>query len=166
MLIYLLRHGIAEDPAAGQGDHERALTDEGWKRLRRAAPAWRQLCEVPAVVFVSPLRRAQETASVLQEALRGAGELRTEPALVPGASTSVIMRLLEAEQFAGTKCVALVGHEPHLGYLLGGLLTGHPRLAIPLKKGMLVAVETESTASLVAGLRWSLTQRAAAALGG
>lgn len=164
MLIYLLRHGIAEDPAAGQGDHERALTDEGWKRLRRAAVAWRQLCEPPAVVLVSPLRRAQETASVLKDAVRGTGELRTEAALVPSAASSMVMKLLEAEQFAGTKCVALVGHEPHLGYVLGLLLTGHPRLAIPLKKGMLVAVETESAASLVAGLRWSLTQRAAAAL--
>lgn len=164
MLIYLLRHGIAEDPAAGQGDHERALTDEGWKRLRRAATAWRKLCEPPAVVFVSPLRRAQETASVLQEAVRGTGELRTEQALVPGAAAATALKLLEAEHLSGTKCVALVGHEPHLGYLLGLLLTGHPRLAIPLKKGMLVAVETESTASMVAGLRWALTQRAAAAL--
>jgi phosphohistidine phosphatase SixA len=58
----------------------------------------------------------------------------------------------------------VVGHEPNLGYLLGLLLTGHPRQPIPLKKGMLVGVETESGASLIAALRFSLTQKAAAQL--
>lgn len=165
MLIYLLRHGIAEDAGPGVRDHERALTDEGWKKLRRAAPSWRRLCEPPQVVFVSPLRRAQETASVFCDTMGGPGEVRTEAALAPEVGAQVAMALLEAEQLSGTKCVALVGHEPHLGYLLGLLLTGHPRLPIPLKKGMLVGVETESSASLIAGLRFAITQRAAAELG-
>ncbi len=34
MQIYILRHGIAEDAAAGQSDSERALTSEGKKKLR------------------------------------------------------------------------------------------------------------------------------------
>ena len=165
MLIYLLRHGIAEDGGDGLRDAERALTEEGWKKLRKAADAWRRIVEPPQVVFSSPLRRAKETAAVLVEALGIAPELRIEDALVPSAPAAVAMSLLEAEQHSGTTSVAVVGHEPHLGYLLGLLLTGHPRLPIPLKKGMLVAVETESAASLIAGLRFALTQRAAGALG-
>jgi len=161
MLIYLLRHGTAEDVRPGIRDHERSLTDEGWKKLRRAAPTWRSLCISPDVLLVSPLRRAQETASVFAEATDCLGALRTEVALTPESGVQVAMSLIEAEQHCGTKCVALVGHEPHLGYLLGLLLTGHPRLPIPFKKGMLVAVETESSASLVTGLRFSLSQRAA-----
>ncbi len=164
MHIYLLRHGIAEDMAPG-GDAERALTDEGWKRLRRAAPAWQALLEPPAVVFASPLRRAQETATVFAEAVRFRGELRIEAALTPDAPPALATALLEAEALSGTQSVAMVGHEPHLGYLLGLLLTGHPRQPIPFKKGMLVAVETASAASLIAGLRLTLTQRAAARLG-
>ena len=165
MLIYLLRHGIAEDGGGGLRDAERALTDEGWKKLRKAAPAWRRVVEPPQVVFSSPLRRARETASVLVDALELRTDLRIDEAFEPSAPASLAMSLLESEQHSGTGSVAVVGHEPHLGYLLGQLLTGHPRLSIPLKKGMLVAVETESTASLVAGLRFSLTQRAAGALG-
>lgn len=164
MLIYLLRHGIAEDPGPGTSDAERALTEDGWKRLRRAAPAWRRLIETPEVVFVSPLRRAQETASVFAEATGFAGELRVESALLPDAPPTLAASLLEAEALSGCKSVGVIGHEPHLGYLLGLLVTGHPRQPIPFKKGMVVGVESESSASLVAGLRFALSQRAAAAL--
>ncbi|MBL9079227.1 MAG: phosphohistidine phosphatase SixA [Planctomycetes bacterium] len=164
MRIHLLRHGIAEDHCPA-GDAGRALTDEGWKKLRRAAPSWRTLVEAPDVVFVSPLRRAQETASVFTEAVGFRGELRIEPALQPDAPPTLAASLLEAEALSGTQAVALVGHEPHLGYLLGLLLTGHPRQPIPVKKGMLVSVETASAASLVASLRFALTQRAAGELG-
>jgi phosphohistidine phosphatase len=162
MLIYLLRHGTAEDPGPGVDDADRALTEEGWKRLRRAAPAWRSLVETPDVVFASPLRRARETATAFAEAVRFRGELRIERAMLPDASPGQVASLLEAESLSGTKVVALVGHEPHLGYLLGLLLTGHPRQSIPLKKGMLVAVETHSVASLAGELRFALTSRAAA----
>lgn len=165
MWIHLLRHGNAEDGGDALRDADRALTDDGWKKLRKAADAWRRLVEPPQLVLVSPLRRAQETASVLVETLRDKPELRIESALIPGAPASEAMSLLEAEQHSGTRSVAVVGHEPHLGYLLGLLLTGHPRLPVPLKKGMLVAVETASPASLIAGLRFALTQRAAGDLG-
>lgn len=164
MLIYLLRHGTAEDAGPGIRDHERALTDEGWQKLRRAAPTWKTLCTRPDVLLVSPFRRAQETASVFVEAMHCGKSMRTEACLTPESGIQSVMSLIEAEQHSGTKCLALVGHEPHLGYLLGLLLTGHPRLPIPLKKGMLVALETESTASLVADLRFAISQRAAGEL--
>src|SRR5262245_41247457 len=164
MHIYLLRHGIAEDGSATVPDRDRALTEEGRKKLQRAATTWRQLLESPEVVFVSPLRRAIETAAVLTDALRFSGAQRIEEALVPEAPPALAPRLLEGEAWSGTKSVAVVGHDPNLGYLLGVLLTGHPRHPIPLKKGMLVGVETESSASLVAALRFSLTQKVAAQL--
>lgn len=165
MHIYLLRHGVAADAGPGTPDSDRALTDEGWRRLRHAAPAWRRVMEVPDVIFVSPLRRARETSSVLLEALRCGTEPRVEPALQPEAPPRLAEALLEAESASGTRAVALVGHEPHLGYLLGLLLTGNPRQPVPLKKGMLVGVETRSIASLSADLRFALTQRAAGDLG-
>jgi phosphohistidine phosphatase len=164
MHIYLLRHGIAEDASATVHDRDRALTEDGRKRLQRAAATWRELVEKPEIVFVSPLRRAIETAALFNEAVRFSGEPRVEEALVPAAPPAMCMGLLEGEAWSGTKSVAVVGHEPNLGYLLGLLLTGHPRQPIPLKKGMLVGVETESGASLIAALRFSLTQKAAAQL--
>jgi phosphohistidine phosphatase len=163
--IYLLRHGIAEDGGPSLPDHARALTEEGWKRLRKAASAWRRLVPPPDQVWVSPLRRAQETAEVLREAVGFRGAVRTEDALVPNAAPNAVLAMLEAESLSGTGAVALVGHEPHLGYLLGLLLTGHARHPVPLKKGMLVGIETESIASMVGTLRFALGQKSAAELG-
>lgn len=164
MRIYLLRHGNAEDARPGVSDAERALTDEGWERLQRSATAWRALVDPPGTVLVSPLRRAQETASVFTDAVKFRGEIRTEHSLVPNAPVALALNQIEIEALSGTQSVALVGHEPHLGYLLATLLTGHPRQSIPLKKGMLVGVETESSASLVASLRFALSSKAAAEL--
>ncbi|MBL8724999.1 MAG: phosphohistidine phosphatase SixA [Planctomycetes bacterium] len=161
MRIYLLRHGIAEDRAASGHDHDRALTEEGWRRLRKAARTWRALVPKPAQVWVSPLRRARETAEVFCAAL-DAPPARVEPSLTPESGCQTVARLLEAEQIAGVDSIAVIGHEPHLGHLLGLLLTGQRHLPMPLKKGMLVAVETPSIASLLAELRFALSQRAAA----
>ncbi len=161
MHIYLLRHGTAEDGGPTIADHDRALTEDGWKRLRRAAPTWRRLVPTPDVVLVSPLRRALQTAEVFVEAVGFTGDLQVADALMPNGAPSVALSMLEAEALSQTKSAALIGHEPHLGYLLGALLTGHPRQSVALKKGMLVAVETESSASMVASLRFALSQKVA-----
>lgn len=162
--IYLLRHGIAEDGGPEVADHDRALTEEGWRRLRKAAPAWRRLVPTPAALLVSPLRRALQTAEVFAEAVDFTGELQVVDALVPHGAPAVVLSMLEAEALSHTRSAALIGHEPHLGYLLGVLLTGHPRQSVPLKKGMLVGVETESSASMIATLRFALSQKSAGEL--
>lgn len=163
--IYLLRHGNAEDGGPGLPDHERALTDDGWKRLRKAAVVWRRLVPTPDVILVSPLRRALQTAEVFAEAVAFTGELQVADALIPNGAPSVALSMLEAEALSHTGSVAVIGHEPHLGYLLGCLLTGHPRQSVAMKKGMLVAVETESSASMNATLRFALSQKIAGEMG-
>lgn len=164
MRIYLLRHGLAEDARPGVDDHARALTDEGWRRLERCAPTWRRLVEPPKVLLVSPLRRAQETAHAFAEAVGFRGERRTDPSLEPNAPPSQALSLLEIEALSQTPSVALIGHEPHLGYLLGSLLTGRPQQSVQLKKGMLVAVDIETPTALVATLRFALTSKVASEL--
>lgn len=164
MWIYLLRHGIAEDHRPDLPDEDRTLTDEGRKRLQRAGKAWKQLVQRPDVVMTSPLTRARQTAEEFVAATGFDADVHVDAGLVPGADTMQAVTLLEGEMLAQTDSVVVIGHEPHLGYLLGTLLTGNPRLSIPLKKGMLVALQTESTTSLVTGLRFALTQKAAARL--
>ncbi|MFK7739380.1 MAG: phosphohistidine phosphatase SixA [Planctomycetota bacterium] len=170
MWIYLLRHGIAEDPGHGQLDDDRALTEEGLYRLRRSGTVWQKLLPPLEVVLTSPLLRARQTTEILLEAMQGsdlsdqdpaaAVQPRIEPCLAPHGNTTDAVIKLEAELLSGTKCVAIVGHEPHLGYLLGNLTTGQTHLSIPLKKGMLVALQCDSKTSLTCGLRFSLTYKA------
>jgi len=164
MWIYLLRHGVAEEPRAGLTDEQRALTEEGMEKLRRASPAWRRLVHTPSVVMCSPLVRARQTAAQFVQAVDCAVDLQIDDALTPSADPSRALTALEGEMLSRTDSVAVVGHEPHLGYLLGALLTGHPRQSIPLKKGMLVGLQVEGATTILAGLRFSLSTKAAAQL--
>lgn len=166
MWIYLLRHGIAEDPRPGGTDEERRLTEEGIARLRKAARSWQKLVEGPDLIVTSPYPRARQTAEILADATDHGFELREHDGLVPHGRTEDAVTLLEGELLSGTGSVAIVGHEPHLGYLLGSLLTGHGHLSVPLKKGMLVALKTESPTNVICSMRYSMTQRVAGKLGG
>ncbi len=164
MHVYLLRHGHAEEPGLGRPDAARALTDEGRERLERASPTWRRLVTTPDLLLCSPLLRARQTAERFADAVRCHGAPRIEASLTPDGDVAATLALLEAENRSGTRSVAVVGHEPHLGYLFGLLVTGHPRLSIPLKKGMLVGLEMESRASSLANLRFAIAQRSAGEL--
>lgn len=164
MWIYLLRHGVAEEPSAGRPDEQRALTEEGKGKLRQAGQAWSRLVRTPSLVITSPLLRARETTEEFARAVGSPAELRVDDALTPAADPMRALTLLEGEMLAKTHSVAVIGHEPHLGYLLGALVTGQQRLSMPLKKGMLVGLQAEGATTILAGLRFALTTKAAAQL--
>ncbi|MBK8099008.1 MAG: phosphohistidine phosphatase SixA [Planctomycetes bacterium] len=164
MFIYLLRHGIAEDAGPRTSDDQRALTPEGMQRLQAAAPAWRRAIARLDAIHCSPLQRARQTATVLAEATGFAMPPAIDPALIPSAEPLVAFELIQAAMHDNLDGIALVGHEPHLGYLLGMLLTGSERGCVPFKKGMLVGVEMESKTSLVGQIVFALSQRVAGRL--
>lgn len=165
MLVYLLRHGRAadSDPRQPRSDEARPLTADGEQRLRRAMRVYRMLMTVPEVVFTSPLVRARRTAEILLEELDSNGDaaprLQETGMLTPAAAPSQAVQLLQGELLDDRMAVALVGHEPHLGALLGLLLTGSDHHAVPLKKGMLVAVEVDQPQTMLARLQFVLPQR-------
>ena len=65
---------------------------------------------------------------------------------------------MQAELLDGVEAIALVGHEPHLGDLLGLLLSGNERVSIPLSKGMLAAVELNDAKVMLGRLLFVLPQ--------
>ena len=164
MIVYLLRHGEAEDSAPG-GDSARPLSTEGTVRLERAAPGWRRIVADVDRILASPLLRAQQTAAIFRQAVAAAAPLDTEPALTPDARPSDALVLLQHWHGKGCRGVACVGHEPHLGHLLALLLMGSERNAIPFKKGMLVAVEIEHRAAMLGRLLVAVSQRIAGRIG-
>ena len=163
MIVYLLRHGIAEDWSRG-GDAQRALTEEGVIRLQRATVGWKRIVEHVDQVFVSPLLRAQETAAIFCDAVATCAERVETTLLVPEARPLAALEMIHCAQLEGRRGIACVGHEPNLGGLLGLLLTGSERSAIPFKKGMLAVVDLESSASMTGRLVAALSQRMAAGL--
>ena len=117
--LLLIRHGIAEDPRAGQKDADRALTPEGWTKTRAAMMGVVALGYLPTQGFTSPYRRAAETMLCLQEAA-GAFPTETRLELTPNGHPPLVdlwLRELVAEAKVRT-VIALVSHQPFLGELV------------------------------------------------
>jgi phosphohistidine phosphatase len=159
MLIYLLRHGIAEPAGGGVRDPQRALTPEGKKKLRSVLKVAARAGVVPVVVMSSPYKRALETAAIAIEELRYKEDLLRTQALLPGAPPNEVWEEIRAHRDASA--ILLVGHEPLFSGLAAYLL-GVPELQVDFKKGALVAIETDQVgASPKGALKWMLTARLA-----
>jgi phosphohistidine phosphatase len=164
VIVWLLRHGIAEDPSSRATDDVRALTPEGTRRLERAGRTWARTIHGVDVVYASPLLRAQQTARIFAEAVADSMEIETLPELKPSARPLLALERIQADLQAGRSAIAMVGHEPHLGCLLGLLLTGNERTSLPFKKGMLVGVDLDTRTSLLGRLIVAMSTRIAASL--
>lgn len=160
MHVYLLRHGAAAPGTPGRTDAERPLTEPGVRDLRAACRIYAALMEPIEILVSSPLLRARQTAEILAAALPATPRRREAGELEPGADPDRALRLAQASALEGAS-VAFVGHEPHLGGLLGALLLGGRGSAIPLRKGMMVAVEVAEPTSMAGRLRWALDQDSA-----
>jgi len=167
MKLLVIRHGPAGDreafAATGQPDDLRPLTGPGGRKVRRAARGLRSVVGDVDVLASSPLTRARQTAELLAGRL-GGGEIVTLPELAPDASPDALVPWLQQQTAEGV--VALVGHEPHLGFLVGWLLTGRHQSLIELKKGGACLLEFDGTpAPGDAMLLWALAPRHLRALG-
>jgi len=155
MQIYILRHGIAEDPQPGRPDSERALTDEGRDKLRRVLKRARSAGVKPVAILSSPYRRALETAEIAAEALDFAGAVERTRALVPDATPSEVwseLRVLKDEP-----AVLLASHEPLTG-LLAAYLLNCTGLQVEMKKAALVRIDCDRMGAEPRGvLKWMIT---------
>ena len=160
MEIWILRHAKAEDGGPDTPDEERALTPAARRRMRSAARAIARLEPKFDAILTSPLRRARQTAEPVARALGQESDLIETTALAPGADPGEILREIEKRR---KKRVLLVGHMPHVGRLLGYLLTGRPNTPVEVKKGALARVEIEDETPKPPGtLTLLLTSRALA----
>jgi phosphohistidine phosphatase len=143
-MIWLLRHGDAEDSAAD--DASRRLTAKGERQALAAGRALAALGVEFDRCLTSPKARAADTARIACEQL-GLGYEETE-ALSGGD--------FDPHELAdGSKTVLLVGHEPDFSRAVQ-LTTG---ARVDLKKGGLAAVDGST---LMALLRPAHTKRIAA----
>lgn len=141
MELLILRHAVAfpRDGKRWPDDSERPLTAEGVKRARRAAAGLRRIAKRPALVLTSPLARARDTAGVFTQAAQWPKAVECE-ALAPKGSLEGVLEALR-RQGGKAACVAVVGHQPHLGRLLALCLgIGSRPEAFELKKSAVVSV--------------------------
>jgi phosphohistidine phosphatase len=132
-VIYLLRHGEAED--GGGDDAARRLTEKGERQARAAGLALRELGAGIEACLASPKVRAYETARIACEALTV--EVEVTEALRGGAFDALDLA-------AGRGEVLLVGHEPDFSAAVGRL-TGAD---VALKKGGIAVVDGSTLVAL------------------
>lgn len=136
MQLYVVRHAIAEEARLGQADGDRALTDDGIQRSKRAVKGMRRLDIRFDRVLSSPWLRARETAAML-DSICDADPIITD--LLIQSPRAELLALI-AERGEDT---AVVGHEPWLGELVAWLAFGDTRHgeALMLKKAGVVWLE-------------------------
>jgi phosphohistidine phosphatase len=145
MRVLLFRHGIAHDRSdpACPADADRALTDEGRRKTRRAAKGLAVIGCRPTRILTSPYLRARQTAEIVAEVLGIAPErVTTTEALLPEAAPYAIFHALHA--FTGTDEELLcAGHAPHLDRALALAITGGRVPVTSLKKAGAALLELE-----------------------
>lgn len=158
MDIYLLRHGIAEDGSAYPEDSERPLTEEGRKKIRKAAVALRRSDLTFDTVYSSPYRRAVQTAELVCETMSFTGKIVLSDALVPGADYRHFAKLIK-DLDPNAACL-FVGHMPNLSRVLCGLLRAD--FETDIRKGGMAYLHLDTAGRGTLG--WVLTNRQLRAL--
>jgi len=160
MEIWLLRHAAAEERSSSGRDADRTLTEDGHKRAREVARGLAALETGITLVLSSPFARARQTAEPVARALKLSSHLRETSSLEPDSDPEEILAEVRSEK---ADAVLLVGHEPHLGALLGRLVFGKPGFSIPMKKASVARLSWEGSGP--AALRALLPARVLALLG-
>jgi len=157
MLIYVLRHGIAETAQAGMRDADRALTEEGFKKLKSILRAVRAAEASPSVILTSPYRRAVQTAELAAQVLEFEGEVVQVKSLAPASEAEDVWEDIRLHRQEDQ--VLLSGHEPLLGQVIGFLL-GVPSLQVDLKKAGIACVQVDAFGPRPRGvLKWLLAPK-------
>jgi phosphohistidine phosphatase len=159
MILYILRHGIAEDTPAEGDDGARKLTPKGREKMRDAAEGMRNFGLKFDAILTSPLARATETAEIVAAAYANTPPPQVLPALATGVPPADAIAALRA--FAKLKHVMIVGHEPQLSAVAAIVMTGSPEGAVmELKKGGCIALHVPSRPDKGGSeLLWMLTPR-------
>lgn len=147
MRLFILRHGQAEAFAAS--DAERELVAAGRSELQRVVRASANELSAVSKLWVSPLRRAQQTADVVTDLL-GPIPRETSDLLLPESSVSHALEMLEGLEASS---YLLVSHQPLVGELVNALC-GKAQGYYPMGTAALANIELEHPAVGCGNLVW------------
>lgn len=145
MILYLIRHGHAEDRAEWhKPDLERPLTEKGAARAGKAFRKFFSIYEKPEIIVSSEAVRASQTADILSDITGAAVQIRS--ALNPGADYTDYESVVR--EFEKSKTLAIVAHEPDMSEFIsywtaGGALTAE------FKKGSICHIADRRLINLI-----------------
>ncbi len=158
MMLYIMRHGLAEEPTPKGDDAARKLTEKGADKIRKAAAGMHASGLAFNVILTSPAVRAAQTAEIVAKEI-GGPKPKPVTELSPGVSPAAALEALGKQR--QPESVLVVGHEPTLSRMASLMLTDSSEsVGLRLKQGGVIALEfPDHIASAVAKLRWMMTQR-------
>jgi len=118
MLVYLLRHAIAEDRAVT--DAVRDLTAEGLAQARSIADKFTQYSPAMDKVLCSPYSRARQTADAVMTLFPDLA-LTIDESIEPGGD---VYSVLDAIERYDVQHLLIVSHNPLLSNLLSVMVDG------------------------------------------
>lgn len=142
MQLLLVRHAIAMDrvqfknrkSSQKKSDDLRPLTAYGIGRMKKNAKVLKKLVGVPDLIITSPLKRAVQTANILQDTFDKISFEMNE-ILRPEVAPKEVYSWLNKHVLKKNRLICLIGHEPNLSQLVGRITTGQVLSQIRLKKG-------------------------------
>jgi len=136
--IWLVRHGDADaEIPEGLGDEARPLTTKARHAVELHFQGLAQRLAEPAVIFISPLVRAVQTAQILAMTLKYEGPMRVHRVLLPDMPVGALEGLIQ--EHSGQHLI-LVGHQPSMGALASHLL-GMQSFPKPVSPGTVIGLE-------------------------
>jgi len=157
MELYLLRHGIAIPRGTpGFPNDDRPLTDEGRKKMERAAAGMSVILQRISCILSSPLRRTKETAAIVAQALGMRDGIRECEELLPDAPIDRLKDLLT--QLQDHERILVVGHGPTIGEFASSLI-GSSGSRIAFRKGGLCRIDLRPGISAGGTLLWHMTPK-------
>lgn len=119
MNIYLIRHGEAEQTSDNKPHEERALTADGIEIIKNSIEVWKKFIDNFDIVLSSPLKRAKQTALIINKSFKSQFEVAEEICLLNGGLTEDLLSI--ARSF-GLNDIAMVGHQPDLGNHIASMI--------------------------------------------
>lgn len=164
--LLIIRHAIAQDrdeAAAGNvNDHDRPLTSKGGSRMDEIAAGLARLYPNLDAIITSPALRARQTAEILASHYPKVA-LKENTYLAPACRLEALSGWLAGYD---KRRIALVGHEPALGILIGSLLCGNRGGRVQMKKGGAALLHFPGTLAVGKGeLQWLMTPKSLRMLG-
>lgn len=160
MELYVLRHGVANDPAGLYvgNDTERPLTPKGMKKMKKECRGLEALQLEFDLILTSPLVRARQTAEVVSKEFNLQNKLEDCKHLAPGGDHGLLVKQLQS--LPQDYRVLLVGHEPDLSTFITTAVLGNEDTSMTLRKGGLCKLIVENPSQTFRGsLEWLLTPK-------
>jgi phosphohistidine phosphatase len=138
MDLLFMRHAEAERRDLYPDDHQRPLTAKGQHEQRLVVRALLPLLQPLDYLLSSPLLRARQTADIVAEALRFAGQVEQTPVLGGACAVGSVLDLLQG--YPRQARILCVGHEPDMSRLCAIFLDGEGRSAMAFQAGAVLGL--------------------------